>query len=145
MHHYPGSKGFLFSFFSNKINPRSGDNKSEREACGSRRSAARCCTRGERVKKTSIKNIESCSPRTALFKAAFEMFLFNRRSRNESDLIEILQTLVTVIKQHVVHAFLETLNTASILLRPHHTRIVSGFSWPKANDTLTRVDGIITR
>ena len=72
------------------------------------------------------------------------MFLFNRRSRNESDLIEILHTLVSVIKQHVVRAFLETFNTASILLGPHHTRVVSGSSWPKANDALFRVDGKVT-
>ena len=68
-----------------------------------------------------------------------------RHAWNNANLVEILDSPVSVIKHQLVNSFLVTIGTAAgIPLVRHYTRVVSGPSWPIANDTLTRVDVRVT-
>ena len=64
---------------------------------------------------------------------------------NKTNLEEILGSLVSVIKQHMVHSFLVTLCAAIIPFVCHVTWVIPCSSWPKPNYPLTSLEVIVAR
>lgn len=62
---------------------------------------------------------------------------------NKTNLVEILDSLVSAIKQHIVHSFLVTFTAAIIPFGLHVTWVILCCSWPKPNYTLTRQDVMV--
>ncbi len=59
--------------------------------------------------------------------------------------MEILDSLVCVIKQHMVHSFLVTPSAAEISFVCYVTWVITNSSWPKTNYTLISLDVTATR
>lgn len=65
-------------------------------------------------------------------------------ARNKTNLERILNSLVSIIKRHVVYSFLIAVIVVRNPLVCDHTRVIPGSSWPKTNYTLTSMDLTVT-
>ena len=74
----------------------------------------------------------------------FHIELLTCKARNKTNLERVLKSLVSIVKQNVVHSFLMAVIAVRNPLVCDYTRVISGSSGPETNYTLTSVDLAVT-
>ena len=69
---------------------------------------------------------------------------FRSHAWNDADLIKILHSSISIIKNHVVYSLLIAIGKACWSFVGHHTRVVPCPPRPKTNDALPRLDMRVT-
>lgn len=69
---------------------------------------------------------------------------FRSNSWNDANLVKILHSPISIVKNHVVYSFLIASSAACWFFVGHHSRVVPCPSRPKTNDALPKLDVRVT-